>query len=251
MLLNANFDAIDSAIYDAAQAAAAAQTSADNAQSSANAAQSTANNALGIAQAALPLSGGTLTGPLTLKADPSNPLGASTKQYVDNTAATLMPKTGGTFTGGVSAPSFTATGGALYAQGYSSNPAAGVVYLGNTGSRYLYYDGSAYNLPGAGLNVNGHAAVLNDGGTYSINISGQATGQPPALLAANAVGAYSIVLDYENYCNRQPTYNTGGTYSVSGLPGSWRCMGIAVTSQWLGCMGCTFYSWHALMLRIA
>jgi hypothetical protein len=33
----------------------------------------------------LPLAGGTLTGPLTLAADPTAPLGASTKQYVDAT----------------------------------------------------------------------------------------------------------------------------------------------------------------------
>lgn len=31
----------------------------------------------------------------------------------------------------------------------------GVIFLGNTGSRYLYYDGSVYQMPGAQLNVGG------------------------------------------------------------------------------------------------
>jgi hypothetical protein len=43
----------------------------------------------------LPLAGGTLTGPLTLAADPTAALGASTKQYAD----TKVPLAGGTMTG--------------------------------------------------------------------------------------------------------------------------------------------------------
>jgi len=45
----------------------------------------------------LPLSGGTLTGPLVLAADPTTNLQASTKQYVDNKA--FLPLSGGTLTG--------------------------------------------------------------------------------------------------------------------------------------------------------
>jgi hypothetical protein len=42
----------------------------------------------------LPLVGGTLTGPLILAADPTIPLGASTKEYVDvNTGAVLLSAT--------------------------------------------------------------------------------------------------------------------------------------------------------------
>ena len=47
----------------------------------------------------LPLIGGTLTGPLILAADPTVPLGASTKQYSDTTAATRVAKLGDTMTG--------------------------------------------------------------------------------------------------------------------------------------------------------
>jgi hypothetical protein len=49
----------------------------------------------------LPLSGGTLTGNLTLAADPVTPLGAATRQYVLNAVATapFLPVAGGTLTG--------------------------------------------------------------------------------------------------------------------------------------------------------
>jgi hypothetical protein len=47
----------------------------------------------------LPLAGGTMTGFLTLNADPTAPLGAATKQYVDVGDATRVPLAGGTMTG--------------------------------------------------------------------------------------------------------------------------------------------------------
>lgn len=47
----------------------------------------------------LPLSGGTLTGPLTLAADPTLSLQAATKEYVDNSASSGLPLTGGTMLG--------------------------------------------------------------------------------------------------------------------------------------------------------
>lgn len=47
----------------------------------------------------LPLAGGTLTGPLTLAADPTLSLQAATKEYVDNSASSGLPLTGGTMLG--------------------------------------------------------------------------------------------------------------------------------------------------------
>ena len=47
----------------------------------------------------LPLAGGTLNGTLTLAGDPSAPLQAATKQYVDVRAAGALPSSGGTLTG--------------------------------------------------------------------------------------------------------------------------------------------------------
>ena len=47
----------------------------------------------------LKLAGGTLTGPLLLAADPTLPLGAATKEYVDNSSTSGLPLTGGTMQG--------------------------------------------------------------------------------------------------------------------------------------------------------
>jgi hypothetical protein len=52
-----------------------------------------------VSSGTIPASGGTMTGPLTLNADPTAALQAATKHYVDTTAATLLPKSGGTMTG--------------------------------------------------------------------------------------------------------------------------------------------------------
>ena len=49
----------------------------------------------------LPMTGGTLTGPLQLSADPSSSLQASTKHYVDQQDATELPLAGGVVTGTV------------------------------------------------------------------------------------------------------------------------------------------------------
>jgi hypothetical protein len=51
------------------------------------------------AAATLATSGGTMTGTLTLAADPVAPLQAATKEYVDNQLGTVLPKSGGTLTG--------------------------------------------------------------------------------------------------------------------------------------------------------
>lgn len=51
------------------------------------------------AAATLPLTGGTMTGPLTLSANPTTTLQAASKGYVDTQVATALPKSGGTLTG--------------------------------------------------------------------------------------------------------------------------------------------------------
>jgi hypothetical protein len=54
-----------------------------------------------IAANTLTLIGGTLTGALTLAADPASSLQAATKHYVDTQVATTLPKTGGALSGGL------------------------------------------------------------------------------------------------------------------------------------------------------
>ncbi|MBN8897577.1 MAG: hypothetical protein J0H35_05220, partial [Rhodospirillales bacterium] len=52
-----------------------------------------------IAQSMLPVTGGTLTGALTLAGAPTGGSQATTKDYVDAAAATALPRSGGTLTG--------------------------------------------------------------------------------------------------------------------------------------------------------
>ncbi len=63
-----------------------------------------------LSQSELAATGGTLTGPLYLNADPTQPMQAATKHYVDTQVATALPLTGGTVTGALTAEQI----GALY-----------------------------------------------------------------------------------------------------------------------------------------
>ena len=81
---------------------AATANAVKKAYDKANTAQSNLDNfKTSVSNTYMPKSGGTFTGEVVLKADPTKALGASTKQYVDNTASNYMPKSGGTFTGAI------------------------------------------------------------------------------------------------------------------------------------------------------
>lgn len=77
--------------YRANSTANSAQSAANAAQNTANAAQSTANAAQSTANNALPKSGGTMTGSLILKSDPTADKEAATKKYVDDKTGVLLP----------------------------------------------------------------------------------------------------------------------------------------------------------------
>jgi hypothetical protein len=62
----------------------------------------------GVTESLLTASGGTLSGPLTLSGDPTQPLQAADKHYVDETFGLAAPLTGAAFSGAVSAPSLSA-----------------------------------------------------------------------------------------------------------------------------------------------
>lgn len=55
--------------------------------------------------------------------------------------------------------------GDIYA--YRSGGTTGVIFLNQAGNRYLYYDGTKYQMPGAGLAVNGADVVTAAGGALS------------------------------------------------------------------------------------
>jgi hypothetical protein len=71
----------------------------------------------------LPLTGGTLTGTLTLNGDPSGQNQAATKHYVDQTAAQQLASSGGTLSGPLSVPSLSTKSleGLLYADEFQSS----------------------------------------------------------------------------------------------------------------------------------
>lgn len=114
----------------------------------------------------LAITGGTLTGPLTLNADPTTNLGAATKEYVDNKPGVPGPQGPKGDTGAT---------GATGPQGIQGNPGP----TGNTGSQgptglagSVWYTGSGAPTSGTG--------VLNDwyldhsSGNYYLKTSGTA-----------------------------------------------------------------------------
>lgn len=90
----------------------------------------------------------------------TNPAG-----YMNNAAvnASYMPRTGGTFTGDIT-------------MSRAGSPGTGVVFLGNTGSRYLFFDGGTYQMPGAPLNVGG--LVFGNGAGSGLGAIYISTGTP-------------------------------------------------------------------------
>jgi hypothetical protein len=140
----------------------------------------------------LPVTGGTLTGPLILNADPTVPLGAATKQYTDNSLApyaltatvnaTFLPLAGGTLTGNLGIkpsgsailslvkPSGAANVGA-YISAYTLNSLRWVMYLGD-----------------------GTAESANGGGNFVLerhNDAGAAVDQPLSISRLNGQAAFA------------------------------------------------------------
>lgn len=78
-----------------------------------------------------------------------------TKAYVDSGLAGKFDKTGGTVTGNITATgNIVAQSGSLNAYGWSGNNNTGVLYLGlNSNQKYLYFDGTRFDLYGGDLNV--------------------------------------------------------------------------------------------------
>jgi len=178
---------------------------------------------------AVPAAGGTMTGALLNAAGCSNPSSPANfalraqgghgggLSFTDGDKGIAMYSIGGTLTfafGSNAAISGKATldaAGNFYAAGTltgaaarltgditvyrSSAPGTGVLFLGDSGARYLYYDGSNYSMPGANLWVNGQQVVTNNGATWGISIGGNAvtaTNAGRAAIAdnADAVGGY-------------------------------------------------------------
>lgn len=72
--------------------------------------------------------------------------------------ASRVSKTGDTMTGDLT----------IYR---AATPTTGVVFLGNSGARYLYYDGTNYNMPGAELFVNGQRVLKANEGALMTGVT--------------------------------------------------------------------------------
>ena len=81
----------------------------------------------------------------------------------------------------------------------------GVLYLGNSGARYLYYDGTQYVMPGAQLVVNG-STVLNAGNYNSY---------APTLTGTGASGTWGINVTGNAGTVTNGVYNNSGTYGIN------------------------------------
>ena len=93
---------LDSATNSTSTTKAATSSAVKSAYDKANSAQTNLNNfKTSVSNTYMPKSGGTFTGEVILKADPTKALGAATMQYVDNKASNYMPKSGGAFTGAI------------------------------------------------------------------------------------------------------------------------------------------------------
>jgi hypothetical protein len=155
----------------------------------------------------LPTPGGTMTGALTLAADPTTALHAATKQYTDN----MLPLAGGTMTGPLN---YTATGGTTSRS--AQNRAAdtvqakdfGAVFDGNSHPLSAYYGTLA-----AAQTVYPHAVALTD------EIDGVAIQAAINFLSANIstyVGGGTVRLPAGRGLVNQPLSITASNVSLQG-----------------------------------
>ncbi|AYJ85777.1 hypothetical protein D3Y57_07060 [Sphingomonas paeninsulae] len=124
-------------------------------------------------------------------------------------AAAALPKAGGALTGSVTssstfvaAGSITATDGSGVARlqpsgdiiAYRSGGTTGTLLLNSAGTRYLYNDGTNYNLPGQGLSVGGSVAIngqiVANGNIYTNN---SGAGGSAVMVAGNSTLTGQIV----------------------------------------------------------
>jgi hypothetical protein len=159
---------------------------------------------------------GTMSGPLTLAADPTLSLGASTKQYVDNKASAALPLMDGAATAGAAA-TFT-RGDHVHPTDTSRAPLAspsftglvtttGSVSLGGPGIVYANYNAS--NTFGFSLGAGNSALLAQVNGANAFGYV-----MTSSLTASGYIGLYQIIMN-----------NAGNTISASysGGAATWAC----------------------------
>jgi hypothetical protein len=111
---------------------------------------------------------------------------------INATTGTVTPNTTGVTTG------FNVANGDITT--WRSGGTTGVIYLGSSGNKYLYFDGTNYNMPGGNLYVNG--AVTLTTGNYN--------SYAPTLTGTGASGTWGInVTGYSGYVSGTNLGKTG------------------------------------------
>ena len=90
----------------------------------------------------------------------------------------------------------------------SGAPTTGLIFFGNAGTRYLYWDGSNYSFlgaTGANIFINGYV-VLNAANYNSYS---------PTLTGGNASGTWGINITGNAATVSNGVYNNGGTYGIN------------------------------------
>ena len=138
--------------------------------------------------------------------------------------AEKLAKTGGTING-----SLTINPGDLWV--IRTNPVEGVIYLGNSGARYLHFDGTNYNFAGGGMTVGGRitSGGLTASGTVDMNAGGSvaygaaftinttqsfASPSPSNFLVQG--GAPTIAFHYPGYFGANFGMNSDGNFYTGG-----------------------------------
>jgi hypothetical protein len=122
---------------------------------------------------------------------------------INATTGTVTPNTSGVSTG------FNVVNGDITT--YRSGGATGVVYLSNSGSKYLYYDGTNYILNGGAVIANNITAAGNVTGSAATLSSGQTNWSGTGVLG-NVVG----LLGWKNYANNHVIFDASASTSPSG-----------------------------------
>jgi hypothetical protein len=143
--------------------------------------------------------------------------------YADSagSAGSASTATNSTQLGGVAASGYALLTGATFTGDIttyrSGSPGTGVIYLGNSGARYLYYDGSQYILNGANLTVGG-TVIANTSGTHTGAVNGNASSATLAAKASTLAqngGDGAAMTFFWNGQGGQPTYLWGSNDGVN------------------------------------
>ena len=212
---------IVSSAHDYAQQAANSAQAAQDAQTAAVAAQHAAEAAAAAVAGALPLSGGTMTGPITLAADPTAVKHAATKQYVDARVGGVgfLPLTGGTLTGALVLPSDPSSALQAATKQYvdartglylplGGGTLSGVLGVGGTGIVYTNY--SQGHVMAFGWN--GSAVLMYVDGSY---VGSPATG----TYVPTSGGGFSGPISATSVAT-----NAGGNYMFGDSQLCWNCL---------------------------